>query len=70
MRVLFVAVEGGRGRACFIFLLFGRGACFMFCCLGGGVFYVLLFGRGACFICCCSGGGQKPDFWERSGDGG
>ena len=42
----------------FLFLLFGRGACsffcclgggvFFFCCLGGGVFCFLLFGPGAC----------------------
>ena len=30
----------------FFFLLFGRGVCSFFCCLGGGVFFFLLFGRG------------------------
>ena len=54
----------------FVFLLFGRGACFTFCCLGEGLFYVLLFGRGACFIFGRSGGGQKPDFGKGQGDGG
>ena len=31
-----------------VFLLFGRGACLCFCCLGGGRFFVffLLFGGG------------------------
>ena len=56
-RVLFCCLGGGRvsffavwAEACF-FLLFGRGSCFCFCCLGGvcGLFcffFVLLFGRG------------------------
>ena len=56
--LLFGRGGGGGGRV--LFLLFGRGACsffcclgggvFFFCCLGGGVFFFLLFGPGACFF--------------------
>ena len=49
-----------------VFLLFGRGACFCFCCLGGvrvfffavwagGGFFFLLFGPGACFFAVWAG---------------
>ena len=47
---LFAVWAGGEeGAGIFYFLLFGLGACFICCCLGGRVFHFLLFGRGACF---------------------
>ena len=53
----------------FIFLRFGRGACYFFGCLGGGscvcfavwagTFFFLLFGRGGSVFFCCLGGGRE-----------
>ena len=82
--VFFFAVWAGGCVCCFavwaggvfFFLLFGRGACsffcclgggaFFFCCLGGGVFFFLLFGPGACFFAVWAGKGSSltyPSAW-------
>ena len=63
-------------------LLFGRGACSLFCCLGrgrvlvfavwaGGVFFFLLFGRGSvlffCFFFCLGRGRVFVAVWADTG---
>ena len=53
-----------------LFLLFGRGACFIFCCLGGSFFllfgrvrvHFLLFGRLSCFLFAVWAGGGRAFF--------
>ena len=44
------------------FLLFGRGACSFFCCLGGGRVFFCCLGRGRVFLFCCLGRGACSFF--------
>ena len=60
---------GERGRV--FFWLFGRAACFVCCCLGGGVFYVLRFAvwAGGVFYCLPFGWGRVCFFAVWAGTG-